>query len=124
MINQRIKLIRKKVPLSQDEFGAKIGITKSSVSLLESGRNNPSDQTIKLICQQFNINEDWLRDGAGSEENMYIPDDMVFLNNMGRMAGEQNEFKKFCLNMMMGLPDEYWNYIYEEFKKFENKKGD
>lgn len=110
--------------MSQQSFGDRLSITKTSVSKIEAGINNPSDQTIKLICQEFNVNEDWLRDGTGGDENMYIPDDMVFLNNMGKIAGEQNEFKKFCLNMMMDLPDEYWDYIYKEFKKFENKKGD
>lgn len=123
-MNERIKLIRKKSGMSQQSFGDRLSITKTSVSKIESGINNPSDQTIKLICQEFNINEDWLRDGTGGDENMYIPDDMVFLNNMGKIAGEQNEFKKFCLNMMMDLPDEYWDYIYNEFKKFEIKKGD
>lgn len=121
-MHDRIKLIRKKEKLIQQLFGERLRITKSSVSLLESGRNSPSDQTIKLICQEFNINEDWLRNGTGGEENMYIPEDMVLIKNIGKMAGEQNEFKKFCLSMLMDLPDEYWDYIYNEFKKFERKK--
>lgn len=121
-MHDRIKLIRTKEKLSQQAFGNRLSITKASVSRIESGINNPSDQTLKLICQEFNINEDWLRNGTGGEENMYIPDDMVLIKNIGKMAGEQNEFKKFCLSMLMDLPDEYWDYIYNEFKKFERKK--
>lgn len=64
-MNERIKLIRKEAKLSQEEFGNRIRITKSSVSLLESGRNNPSEQTIRLICREFGINEEWLRTGEG-----------------------------------------------------------
>lgn len=123
-MNNRIKLIRKRADLSQDEFGKKIGITKSSVSLLESGKNNPSDQTIKLLCSEFGVNEDWLRTGAGGEENMYIPEDMMFLKNAGKLAKEKNKFKQFYLNMLMQLPDEYWDYIYGEFKKFEKEQDD
>lgn len=121
-MNERIKLIRKKAKLNQEEFGSRLEITKSSVSRIEAGINNPSDQTIKLICSEFDINEDWLRTGNGGEENMYIPEDVRYLKNVGKIGSEQNEFKKFYLNMLMNLPDEYWDYIYNEFKKFEESK--
>ena len=121
-LNDRIKLIRKKLGLNQEEFGKRLSITKASISRIEAGINNPSDQTVKLICSEFNVNEDWLRTGAGGEENMFVPDDMQYFQNVGKLGNEKNEFKKFYLNMMMGLPDEYWDYIYKEFKKFENKK--
>lgn len=121
-MNQRIKTIRKKENLSQEEFGKRLKITRASISKIEAGINNPSDQTIKLICSEFNVNEDWLRTGAGGEENMFVPADMVYLQNVGKLGSERNEFKKFYLNMMMELPDEYWDYIYNEFKKFESKK--
>lgn len=121
-MNERIKLIRKKKKLSQEEFGKRLSVTKTSISKIEAGINNPSDQTIKLICSEFNVNEDWLRTGFGGEENMFVPDDMQYFQNVGKLGSEKNEFKKFYLNMMMGLPDEYWDYIYKEFKKFEDKK--
>lgn len=121
-MNDRIKLIRKKLGLNQEEFGKRLSITKASISRIEAGINNPSDQTVKLICSEFNVNEDWLRTGAGGEENMFVPDDMQYFQNVGKLGNEKNEFKKFYLNMMMGLPDEYWDYIYKEFKKFEDKK--
>ena len=54
-MNTRIKEIRKQHRLSQEEFGSRIGITRSSVCKLESGENNPSEQTIKLICKEFNV---------------------------------------------------------------------
>ncbi|MBE5980374.1 MAG: helix-turn-helix transcriptional regulator [Paenibacillaceae bacterium] len=121
-MNDRIKLIRKNKGLSQEEFGKRLSVTKASISRIEAGINNPSDQTIKLICSEFNVNEDWLRTGAGGEENMFISEDMQYFQNVGKLAQEKNEFKKFYLNMMMGLPDEYWDYIYKEFKKFEEQK--
>lgn len=121
-MNDRIKLIRKNKGLSQEEFGKRLSVTKASISRIEAGINNPSDQTIKLICSEFNVNEDWLRTGAGGEENMFISEDMQYFQNVGKLGSEKNEFKKFYLNMMMGLPDEYWDYIYKEFKKFEEQK--
>ncbi len=72
-MNNRIKEIRKSNNLSMEKFGEKIGITKSSVSLLESGKNSPSEQTVKLICREFGVNDEWLRYGTG---DMYlVPED-------------------------------------------------
>jgi transcriptional regulator with XRE-family HTH domain len=120
-LNNRIKEVRKKIGLSQEEFGKRLSITKASISRIESGINNPSDQTIKLICSEFNVNEEWLRTGAGGQDNMFLSEDVKYIQNIGKLGTEKNDFKKFCLNMIMGLPDEYWDYIYKEFKKFDKE---
>lgn len=65
-IGERIKYIRKDCNcLTLDKFGQTIGISNAAVSALESGKNNPSEQTIKLICREFGVNEMWLRTGSG-----------------------------------------------------------
>ena len=64
-LNERIKELRKNLNLTQEDFGAKISIKRASVSLLESGRNTPSAQTISMICDQFGVNRDWLVTGNG-----------------------------------------------------------
>ena len=64
-IGIRIKMIRKEANLTQGEFGSRIGISLSGVSSLEVGKNTPSEQTIRAICSEFNINRDWLVDGIG-----------------------------------------------------------
>lgn len=64
-MNNRIKDIRKKHNLSQDAFGKRLGITGASVSRLESGDREPSDQTVLSICREFSVNELWLRRGEG-----------------------------------------------------------
>ncbi len=65
-IGERIKKIRKDLNKNQEEFGKIIGIGKTAVSKLEKGENSPSDQTVILICKEFNISEEWLRYGTGS----------------------------------------------------------
>lgn len=120
---ERVKAIRKAKEMSMKQFGERIGnISKSTISNIENGNRNLTDLMLKSICSEFNVNEDWLRTGAGGPENMFIPEDMRYLNTVGRLGNEQNEFKKFCINMLMELPDKYWDYIYEEFKKFEKKE--
>lgn len=64
-MKERLKELRKKINLSQENFGDRLGVTKASISRLESGVNNLTDTMIKLICSEFNVNEDWLRYGIG-----------------------------------------------------------
>lgn len=64
-MKDRIREVREHFGLSMEKFGSRIGIGKASISLLESGKNNPSIQTIALICREFGVNEQWLRTGEG-----------------------------------------------------------
>lgn len=64
-MKDRIREVREHFGLSMEKFGSRIGIGKASISLLESGKNNPSVQTITLICREFGVNEQWLRTGEG-----------------------------------------------------------
>lgn len=71
-MNERIKELRKYLKLTQDEFGDKLGIKKSAVSKLEKGENSVTDQMFKSICREFNVSEEWLRNGTGE---MFIEKD-------------------------------------------------
>lgn len=64
-MNNRIREVRKQAGLSMQAFGERIGVSSPSVSKIESGINNPSEQTIRAICSEFSINRDWLVDGVG-----------------------------------------------------------
>lgn len=119
---ERVNAVRRSKKMTMEQFGEQIGVQKSAISKIEKDKVNLSEQTIKSICREFNVNEDWLRTGAGGPENMFIPEDMRYLNTVGKLGNEQNDFKKFCINMLMDLPDKYWDYIYNEFKKFEKNK--
>lgn len=64
-MNARIKEVRKALGLTQKEFAERIQIGNSSLSKIEKGINNPSKQTIALICKEFSVNQKWLEDGTG-----------------------------------------------------------
>lgn len=124
----RFKKIRLAKELNQEDFGKVLGVTKSTISNIENGRFNITDTMVKLLCTEFRINEDWLRTGSGGDENMFIPDDALKYINMGKAARTPNDFRDFLVQLMQSLPDEYCDYLYEEFKKFsitqeEKKKG-
>ena len=48
-----------------EKFAAPLRISKMAVSRIESGLNNPSEQTISMICREYGISEEWLRTGEG-----------------------------------------------------------
>lgn len=68
-IGERIKELRKSLGLTQQEFGDRIGIKRNSVALIEGGRAT-SEQTLVSICREFDVREEWLRNGV---EPMYLP---------------------------------------------------
>lgn len=99
-MKDRIKRIRSENHLSMESFGKKIGISKSSVSLLESGKNSPSDQTILLICREFSINEEWLRTGNGEMLIDYPEDEIAKLVTDLLMDGQDNTLYSMILSIM------------------------
>ncbi len=68
-MNNRIKVIRKSLKLTQKDFAEKLGVKRNTVAQWEIGVNGLSDQVIKSICREFNVNETWLRDGEGEMFN-------------------------------------------------------
>lgn len=65
-IGERIRWLRKeRAGLTLEIFSARIGISNQSLSAIETGKNNPSNQTLMLICQNFGVSEVWLREGIG-----------------------------------------------------------
>ena len=68
-MNERVKELRQVLGLSGEKFGDAIGVKRSAISDIETGRNNLSEQMIKSICLAYNVNEDWLRTGEGSMFN-------------------------------------------------------
>lgn len=64
-MNERIRKLRRILDLTQQEFADRLGIKRNTIANYESGRNEPIDAVISLICREFNISEEWLRTGEG-----------------------------------------------------------
>ena len=62
-MQERIKELRKKLNLTQAKFAERLGVKGNTISQYESGRNEPIDAVVSLICREFNVNEVWLRTG-------------------------------------------------------------
>ena len=64
-MDERIRRLRKELDLTQQEFADKISVKRGAIANYEIGRNIPSDSVISLICREFNVSEEWLRNGTG-----------------------------------------------------------
>lgn len=64
--NERIRKLRKEIlGLTLDKFSKALGVSRSAISDVESGRNALSNQMVMLIRKVYNVNEEWLRTGDG-----------------------------------------------------------
>lgn len=66
----RLYAIRKELKLSQEEFGSKIGITRSAICNYENGTRPISEQVILAVGREFSVRPEWLRDGSGE---VFVP---------------------------------------------------
>lgn len=64
-MNNRIRELRKTLGLRQREFAERIGLKQNAISYMEKNGSTVTEQNIKSICSQFNVNEHWLRTGLG-----------------------------------------------------------
>ena len=64
-MHERIRNLRRILDLTQEKFAERIGIKRNTVATYESGRNEPVDSVVALICREFHVNEEWLRNGTG-----------------------------------------------------------
>ena len=110
-MKDRIKKIRKELDLTQQKFAEKIGVKQNTVAQYEMGRNIPIDSVISLICREFNVNEQWLRDGAGEMFIERTRDEQIasFVGSIQASADES--IKKRFISMLSALDESEWEVL-------------
>lgn len=111
MLNERIKLVRIKKSLNQTDFAKRLSISRSAVCKIESGENSPSEQTINLICKEFNVNSEWLRTGKGE---MFIEKSKdILISDMFAdiFKGDDTNFKYRLVSALSKLDDDDWDSL-------------
>lgn len=107
-INERLKLLRSSLNLSQEAFGEKIGIrSRAHISALEGGRRALTDRIINDVCREFYVNEEWLRNGIGEmfrEEETFSLDDYLTQKNC---TEKDTILIKAFINTYMKFPEEF-----------------
>lgn len=120
---ERVKELRKSLNYTLDKFGGKLGVQKSAISKIEKGDNNLTDQMLKAICREFDINEEWLRTGEGE---MYIEVDkenqlMIWAASV--LKDESDSFRRRFVKALSELGEEEWELIEKFALKLHNKEN-
>lgn len=110
----RIRDLRKVLNMTMDQFGERIGVTKSTISNIENENRNATEHMLKSICREYGVREEWLRDGIGEPFDMHTIDQEL-LAWINRISPEDDtSFKKRFAYACSKLSDDGWNVI-EQF---------
>ena len=116
-MKERIKKLRRTLDLTQQEFADKIGIKRNSLANYETGRNTPLDAIVVSICREFNVNEEWLRNGTGE---MFLPVDRnadIARLTKQLLDEESDSFKNRLISILSNLSVEEWQYLEKRAKE-------
>ena len=110
-MGERVRELRKTLGLSGEKFGEKIGLKRNSLSQIETGKNNLSEQSILAICREFNVNEEWLRYGTGEMfKDMTLDEEIISF--IGEIQWDASStFKKRFISAIAKLNDEEWKVL-------------
>lgn len=89
-IGERVKELRKKNGMNQEEFSKKLGKTRSMVTHLENDNTMPTADTIIEMCKIFNVSADYIL--IGIEEIKDRESEKEILHNY-RQLTEKNKGK-------------------------------
>ena len=101
--NERVKEIRKTLGLTLEKFGERIGVTRGSMSNIENGNRNLTEQMTKSICREFSVDYMWLTTGEGE---MFIDSDDDFIERIDRIMAGEDEARKNLFKFMLELSDD------------------
>lgn len=121
-INERIKIIRKDLGLTQSDFGETIGLKKSAANQLEQEGYNVSAQSIQLICNNFDINEEWLRFGTGEMYKSRGDSLMAELAEKHGLTVRMTELVRSMCGLDAVIQEQVCDFIRETAKAMEEAK--
>lgn len=101
--NERVKEVRKSLGLTLEKFGERIGVTRGSMSNIENGNRNLTEQMTKSICREFGVDYIWLTTGEGE---MFVDTDDDFIERIDRIMAGEDDARKNLFKFMLELSDD------------------
>jgi len=109
-VDERMKTLRKELGLTQQELADKLKIKRNTIAKYETGRGEPIDAVVSLICKEFNVNEAWLRTGEG-EMFRQLTRNEELAKFFGEVSFGSDDFKKKLLTVMSRMSVEEWEIL-------------
>lgn len=118
-IADRLIKIREDKEYSQEKFASELGLSRNFINQVENRKKNISERTIKDICREFNINEEWLTDGIGE---MKKTADRKLSGYLSEIATGDDEFIQNLIEVYMELDPTSKEALKEIAKKMADKQ--
>lgn len=121
-MNKRLRKLRKELHLTQQKFADILGVKQNTIAQYEMGRNEPSDTVIISICREFNVSEEWLRNGTG---DMFVPmtrDEEIATFIGSIQADVDDTFKKRLISVLAKLDENEWDLLEKIAEDIVNSK--
>lgn len=117
-IGTRVKKVRLRKGISQEQFGEIIGIKKAAVSKIENGENSLSKGNLLAICRQFNVNKEWLINGNGEMFTPKSKEDEIrnFFENAISSNSDIAKIQRKFISTLVSLDEEEW-IVLDRFMK-------
>lgn len=110
-MKDRIRQLRKQLKMNQSDFGEKVGVKGNTIGNYELGLRSPSEAVIFSICREFNVNEEWLRNGIG-EMFIDLSKEEYISEFVGRiLKDKEDSFKKRYIAMLSKLDEDGWKAL-------------
>lgn len=109
-MHERIKKVRKTLNLTQQEFADRLCIKRNTVATYETGKSNPSDAAVVLICREFNVNEEWLRNGTGDMFRKSRRNDEITAF-FGDVLASDPDFRHRLISVLARMTPEEWRIL-------------
>ena len=110
-MNERVRELRKYLGLTLEKFGEPLGVTKTAISRLENGVNGITDQMVKSICREYNVNEEWLINGTGEMFTEIDRDDQLMRWAASVLKDDSDSFRKRFVTMLSSLSVDEWQFL-------------
>lgn len=116
-MNERVKELRDALGISAEKFGARVGVTRSAISRIENGTVNVTSQMVVSICREFNVREEWLRNGTGEMFNELSQEEEVAYI-VGKALPQAPDFIKDTFIALGKLSQDFTPDDWKAVKKF------
>ena len=102
-MNKRLREVRKKLGMSQQELADVLGVSQGTYSQYERNERVFQPRYIKTLEREFSVNPEWLQNGVG---DMFIDE----------------AFEKKVLDIFMSLNDKNQEMMLEFMKELAEKQ--
>lgn len=125
-INERFIALRKACKKSQTDFSKVLGLSRSGIADIETGRRNVTEKHLIMLdnWDEYNVNIEWLRTGKGEMFLQTETDTLEMIRKEYHLTDAQFRFVSKFLRLPESEKDIIFNFLESVFadnETFEEK---